>query len=158
MNKIFSTTDVGRKNITFGILLFLILGVAAGIPLTIDMFGGSLLGGQYQTWKVIHAYGVFLSFINFFFGLCIDRLQMPRQQKQIASWAFLLAGTFGGYGRMLLLLLSALDVLGRGASLFESIFFVLGTYVFVRGQLTQAASSLPSSARSLAAQRGPGRG
>jgi len=143
MNKIFADASVGRKNIVFGIILFLVLGGAAGIPLTIDIFGGSLLGDQYQAWKVIHGYGVFLSFINFFFGLCIDRLQMTRQQKEIASWSFLLAGTAGGYGRMILELLSALDVMGRGASLLESIFFALGTYVFVRGQLRPLRAQTP---------------
>ncbi len=135
MNKIFANATVGRKNIAFGIILFLVLGVVAGIPLTIDLFGGSMLGDQYQAWKVMHGYGVFLSFINFFFGLCIDRLNLTRQQKEIASWSFLLAGTAGGFGRMILELLSALDTLGRAASLLESAFFVLGTVVVVRGLL-----------------------
>lgn len=136
MNKIFGGADVGRKNIVFGIALFLILGVVIGIPLTIDLFGGSMLdSGQYQVWKVVHGYGVFLSFINYFFGLCIDRLRLPRQQKEIASWSFLLAGAVGGFGRMILVFLSALSTLGIYASLIESACFVLGTFVFVRGQL-----------------------
>jgi hypothetical protein len=43
MDKIFADADVGRKNIVFGIALFLVLGVVVGIPLTIDFFGGSIL-------------------------------------------------------------------------------------------------------------------
>ena len=43
MNKIFAGVDVGKKNIIFGIALFLILGVVVGIPLTIGLFGGSML-------------------------------------------------------------------------------------------------------------------
>ena len=74
MDRIFTNAEVGRKNIGFGIALFLFLGMVVGIPLTIDFFGGSILtGDQYQTWKVVHGYGVFLAFINYFLGLCIDR-------------------------------------------------------------------------------------
>ncbi|UCG63685.1 MAG: hypothetical protein JSW12_13530 [Deltaproteobacteria bacterium] len=36
MAKIFSGVGVGRKNIVFGAVLFLLLGVAVGIPLTLD--------------------------------------------------------------------------------------------------------------------------
>jgi thiol:disulfide interchange protein len=136
MNKIFANTDVGKKNMVFGLALFLMLGVGMGIPLTIDLFGGSVLTpDQYQTWKVVHGYGVFLAFINYFFGLFIDRLSLPRQQKEMASWAFLLAGLIGGVGRMILVFLSALDVLGIYASLVESALFFLGTLIVVRGQL-----------------------
>jgi hypothetical protein len=102
MNKIFADADVGRKNVVFGIVLFLILGVVVGIPLTIDFLGGSILASdQYQTWKVVHAYGVFLAFINYFLGLTIDRLEMPKQHKEIVSWSFLMAGLIGGVGRMI---------------------------------------------------------
>ena len=67
-----------------------------GIPLTIDFLGGSLLtSDQYLAWKVVHAYGVFLAFINYFFGMCIDRLNLTRGQKEISSWSFLLAGFIG---------------------------------------------------------------
>ena len=53
MNKIFAGVDVGRKNIVFGVVLFLVLGVVVGVPLTVDLFGGSMLTeSQYQTWKV----------------------------------------------------------------------------------------------------------
>jgi hypothetical protein len=138
MRKIFANAVVGRKNIGFGIGLFLILGVLVGIPLSIDFFGGSMLtSDQYQSWKVVHGYGVFLSFINYFFGLCIDRVNLPRRQKEIASWSFLLAGLIGGAGRMSLVLLSALDEWGLYASLAETVLFVLGTLFFVRGQIKE---------------------
>jgi len=84
-----------------------------GIPLTIDFLGGSILASdQYQTWKVVHGYGVFLAFINYFLGLTIDRLEMPRQHKEIVSWSFLMAGLIGGAGRMILVLTLSLNALG----------------------------------------------
>jgi hypothetical protein len=136
--------QVGRKNIVFGILLFLILGVLAGIPLTIDLFGGSILSvDQYQTWKVVHGYGVFLSFINYFFGLLVDRLELTRQQKEFASWSFLIAGLIGGLTRMILVLASVLNEFGIYASLGESICFVVGTIIFLRGQMKEKTRSLP---------------
>ena len=138
MNKMLMDTQVGRKNIVFGILLFLVLGVVVGIPLTINLFGGSILSAdQYQTWKVVHGYGVFLSFINYFFGLVIDRLELTRPQKEIASWSFLIAGFVGGATRMILALASVLNEFGIYASLGESICFVLGTMIFVRGQMKE---------------------
>jgi hypothetical protein len=144
MNKILANADVGRKNILFGIVLFLILGVVVGIPITIDLFGGSILTGeQYQTWKVVHGYGVFLAFINYFLGLSLDRLEMPRQQKEIVSWSFLAAGLVGGVIRMILVLMSSLNVFGIYASLAESVCFVLGTTIFVRGQVKEKPGKLP---------------
>src|SRR5512141_392798 len=138
MNTIFANVDVGRKNMWFGIVLFLLLGVVVGTPLTVDMFGGSLMtSDQYQGWKVIHAYGVFLAFINYFLGLAIDRFEMPRGQKEIVSWSFLAAGLVGGAGRMTLALLSSLNQFGRAASLVETVLFVLGTVVLVSGQIQQ---------------------
>ena len=138
MNTIFANVDVGRKNICFGIVLFLLLGVVVGTPLTVDMFGGSLLtSDQYQIWKVIHGYGVFLALINYFLGLAIDRFEMPRVQKEIVSWSFLAAGLVGGAGRMILALLSSLNQFGRAASLVETVLFVLGTVVLVSGQMQQ---------------------
>ena len=133
MNKIFANTDVGRKNIGFGMALFLILGVVVGVPLTVDFLGGSLLTtAQYQTWKVIHGYGVFLAFVNFFFGYCVDRLNLTRQQKEISSWSFVIAGLFGGIGRSVLFLLSSLDGYGGYTmSFIETGLFVLGTFVFM---------------------------
>ena len=43
MNKFLAGVDVGRKNIVFGVVLFLVLGIVAGVPLTVDLFGGSML-------------------------------------------------------------------------------------------------------------------
>lgn len=141
MNAIFANTDVGRKNIWFGIVLFVLLGVVVGTPLTIDMFGGSLLtGDQYQSWKVIHGYSVFLAFINYFLGLAIDRFEMPRAQKEVVSWSFLAAGLVGGLGRMTLVLLASLSQLGRVASLVETVLFVLGTFVLVRAQMARRSA------------------
>jgi hypothetical protein len=132
---------VGRKNIIFGVVLFVILGVAVGIPLTIDFFGGSLFASdQYRTWKVVHGYGVFLAFINYFLGLAIDQLEIPEQHKEIVSWSFLVAGLIGGVGRMILVLMSSLSVFGIYASLAETAFFVLGTIILVRGQLKEKTS------------------
>lgn len=153
MNKIYADVNVGRKNIGFGLALFLLLGVAAGVPLTIDFLGGSILtGDRYQAWKVVHGYGVFLSYINFFFGLCVDRLNLSRQQKELASWAFLLAGLIGGVVRMGLVLASALGEWGVYASLVESALFALGTAVAVRGLILSQPVHLPEKpahARSL---------
>lgn len=143
MYRIFADVQVGRKNMTFGIALFLIAGVMVGIPLTINFFGGSVLASdQYQTWKVVHAYGVFLAFINYFLGLTIDRLALPKQHKEIVSWSFLMAGLIGGVGRMILVLTSSLDAWGLYASLGETVCFILGTVVFVRGQLRARPSNL----------------
>ncbi|OGT27757.1 MAG: hypothetical protein A2Z17_03265 [Gammaproteobacteria bacterium RBG_16_66_13] len=126
----------------FGIALFLISGVIVGIPLTINFFGGSVLTmEQYQSWKVVHGYGVFLSFINYFFGVIIDRLALTRGQKELSSWAMLAAGLVGGVGRMTLLLLSALDELGVYASLGEVVLIVLATAVFLRGQMARSAQT-----------------
>lgn len=139
MNKYLAGIDVGRKNIIFGAVLFLVLGVLVGVPLTVDLFGGSMLTeSQYQTWKVLHAYGVFTAFVNFFFGYCIDRQNLTRQQKEIASWSFLAAGIVGGIGRPVLFLLS----MDGGwdtylIDLIETAGFVLGTFIFLKGKITE---------------------
>ena len=138
MNRIFADADVGRKNIGFGLALFLIIGVAGGIPLTVNFFGGSMLtSAQYQAWKVIHGYGVFLSFVNFFFGYGIDRLALSRGQKEISSWSFLIAGLFGGMGRSLVFLLPVLGGSGNYINLVETVGFVIGTFIFVRGLIME---------------------
>jgi hypothetical protein len=145
MNRIFAGVDVGRKNIGFGIVLFLILGVVVGIPLTVDLFGGSMLtDAQYQTWKVLHAYGVFLAFVNFFFGYCIDRVNLTRQQKEISSWSFVIAGLFGGIGRSILFLFSISGGFGSyTCSLIETLGFVIGTFIFMFGQMKERPDRLP---------------
>jgi len=149
VNVILSDASVGKKNIVFAIVLFLLLGVIVGIPLTIDFLGGSLFTSvQYQVWKVVHGYGVFLAFINYFLGLTIDRLEMPKQHKEIVSWSFLVAGAIGGVVRMILVLVSSLSSFGIYASLAESALFVLGTIIFVRGQVRQKQSrSLENTSR-----------
>ena len=141
MNVILSDANVGKKNIVFGIVLFLLLGVIVGVPLTINFLGGSLLtSDQYQMWKVVHGYGIFLAFINYFLGLTIDRLEIPKQHKEIVSWSFLTAGVIGGIVRMTLVLASLLNTFGIYASLAESALFILGTIIFVRGQVRQKLS------------------
>jgi hypothetical protein len=160
MNRIFADTEAGRKNIVFGMALFLVLGVAAGIPLTVDFLGGSMLtSAQYQTWKVVHGYGVFLAFVNFFFGYCIDRLNLSRGQKEIASWSFLLAGLFGGIGRSVLVLLSIQGGYGNyAASLIETVGFVIGTAIFMRGQIKESPAQVSKRAsEAWPAQSGLGR-
>src|SRR4030042_418455 len=145
MNKIFAGVDVGRKNIVFGMALFLVLGAVVGVPLTVDLFGGSMLTeGQYQTWKVMHGYGIFLAFVNFFFGYLIDRLSISEQQKEIASWSFVAAGLVGGIGRPILFLLTSPGGIASYAiSLVETGGFVLGTFIFVRGQLKESSAHQP---------------
>ena len=137
---VFGTADVGRKNIVFGIALFLLLGVVVGIPLTMNLFGGSILtDSQYQIWKVVHGYGVFLGFIDYFFGLSIDRWNLTRRQKELSSWSLIIAGLFGGVTRMALVLVSALSAFGLYASLGETVFITLGTVIFVLGQFRTRA-------------------
>ena len=142
MTKLFAGVDVGRKNIVAGVALFLVLGFMVGVPLTVDLFGGSLLtGGQYQTWKVLHAYGVFTAFVNFFFGFLVDRMSQGRRHLEIASWSFLIAGLIGGLGRPALLLLSVQGPLASYAiSLIETVGFVAGTFLFVGGRLKERAA------------------
>jgi len=139
MEKIFADTKVGRKNIGLGIVQFLILGVLAGIPLTVDLFGGSwLTSEQYQTWKVLHAYAVFGAFVNFFLGYCIDRVKLSNREKEISSWSFAIAGLVGGFGRAALFMLAMWYApYSYAASLIETVGFVLGTFVFVRGLLNE---------------------
>ena len=142
MSKILAGTDVGRKNIVFGVALFLVLGIVVGVPLTVDLFGGSMLTeSQYQTWKVLQAYGVFLAFVNFFFGFLVDRMSLGRRQLEIASWSFLVAGLVGGIGRSALFLLSVPgSIAGYAISLIETVGFVAGTFIFVRGQMRVRAA------------------
>jgi uncharacterized membrane protein len=135
MNKMFAGVQVGRKNIVFGIGLFILTAFGFGVPLTINFFGGSVLTqDQYQTWKVVHGYGIFLGFINYFFGLTVDRLRLTERQKELSSWAFLMAGVFGGVLRVVLVLMSALNEYGIYASLGEVSAIAIGTLIFVLGQ------------------------
>ena len=152
MNRILANTVVGRKNIGFGMLLFLLLGVLVGIPLTVDLLGGSMLTeAQYQAWKVLHAYGVFLAFVNFFFGYSIDRLNLTMRQKEISSWSFLIAGLVGGLGRPALFLFSGLGGFASYAiSLLETAGFVIGTLIFIYGLIkTSSDQRLEKPARAV---------
>ena len=147
MKAIWATTDVGRKNIVLGIALFLALGVVVGIPLTVNLFGGSMLTDtQYQTWKVVHAYSVFLATLNGFFGLAIDRLDLSRRQKEVASWSILVAALFGGVGRSILVLMGALDAFGLVASFGEVAFITLGTAIFLVGEARLRSRRSPALA------------
>lgn len=132
---VFGGSDLGKKNVAAGVALFVVLGVGLGVPLTIDFFGGTTLGEGYATWKVAHGYAVFLSFINYFFGLAVDRLSLTRTQKEIASWTVLAAGLSGGMARPALVLMSALEQYGIWVSLGETAFLTIGTIVFVAGQI-----------------------
>jgi len=145
MNRFFVGVDVGRKNIVFGVVLFLVLGVVVGVPLTVDLFGGSMLTeSQYQTWKVLHAYGVFTSFVNFFFGFLVDRMSQDRRQLEIASWSFVVAGLVGGIGRPVLFLLSSPGgIASYAVSLVETVGFILGTFIFVRGHMKESSAQQP---------------
>ena len=149
MNKVLAGVDIGRKNVVFGVVLFLVLGVLVGIPLTVDLFGGSMLSeSQYQTWKVLHAYAVFTAFVNFFFGFLVDRMNLARRQLEIASWSFLVAGLVGGFGRPLLFVLSVSGPIGSYAiSLIETVGFVIGTLLFVRSLMRERAGLQPMQAR-----------
>jgi hypothetical protein len=136
VSRIYGSAEVGKKNIAIGIALLAVMGIVAGIPLTINFFGGSALTSeQYLTWKVVHGYAVFLGFINYFYGLLIDRVNLTKRQKELSSWCFVLAGVVGGFGRMALVLLGALGHFGVFASLGEVALFVVGTAVFVSGQV-----------------------
>jgi len=148
MARIYGSAEVGKKNIAIGIALFAVMGILVGIPLTINFFGGSVLATeQYTTWKVVHGYAVFLGFINYFYGLLIDRLSLKRRQEELSSWCFVLAGVVGGFGRMTLALLGALEQFGVFASLGEVVFFVVGMAVFVLGQMR--TGKLASSAEAV---------
>ena len=139
MNRILAGVDVGRKNVVFGVVLFLVIGVGVGVPLTVDLFGGSMLTeSQYQTWKVLHAYGVFTAFVNFFFGFLVDRMRLDRRQLEVASWSLLIAGLVGGIGRPVLFILSVPGSSGSYAiSFIETVGFIVGTYIFVRSQVQE---------------------
>jgi hypothetical protein len=141
MNNFFAGVDLGRKNIVFGIVLFIVLGVVVGVPLTVNLFGGSMLTeSQYQTWKLLHAYGVFTAFVNLFFGFLVDRMSLGRRQLEIASWSFLIAGLVGGLGRPVLFLLTVPGSIGGYAiDLIETVGFVVGTFIFVRSRMQARA-------------------
>lgn len=127
-------TQVGRKNILFGAFLFLLFAVGMGIPLTINLFGGTALTAeQYQLWKVVHGYGLFLGVINVFLGASMNNLRLSSGQKEILSWSFIIAAAFGGIVRLALVLLSAYEAWHLLPSLGEAVFFSIGLVLFVYG-------------------------
>ena len=80
------------------------------------------------------------AFVNIFFGFLVDRMGMGRQQLEIASWSFLIAGLVGGIGRPLLFLLSIPGVWAVYiVDLIETVGFVVGTFIFVRSRMLARA-------------------
>jgi hypothetical protein len=145
---LFGSAVIGKRNIVFGIVQFVVLGVIVGVPLTIDLFGGSLLtGDQYQSWKVVHGYSVFLALINYFVGVTVDRLNLTRRAMELCSWSFLGAGAVGGLGRMALLLTGVSRALWLGVSLVETVLVVAGVLAFVKGQLRKNTLAAQPSVR-----------
>lgn len=133
----FNLSDVyfGKRNVYFGIFVFLIAAFVIGTPLTLNFLGLDVMSDeQYRIWKVVHGYSIFLGVINYFFGLVIDRLRVTNQLKNLASLSFIIAATFGSFGRIVLVLVAAYDSLGIFVSFGETIFFVVGLAVFLYGQ------------------------
>lgn len=134
MDTLRSEMQAGRKNILFGAFLFLLFAVGMGIPLTINLFGGSALSSeQYQLWKVVHAYGLFLGVINLFLGTSINNLRLSSGQKELLSWSFIIAALFGAIARMALVLIAAYEAWHLLPSLGEAVFFSIGLVLFVYG-------------------------
>lgn len=145
MNTLRSEMRVGRKNILFGAFLFLLFAVCMGIPLTINLFGGSALSAeQYELWKVVHAYGLFLGVINVFLGTSINNLQLSRGQKELLSWSFIIAALFGAIVRMALVLLAVYDTWHLVPSFGEAVFFSIGLALFVYG-LSRAGDQIETT-------------
>lgn len=134
MNAWFLENPVGKKNIIFGALLFLLFAVGIGVPLTLNFFGVPVLSDeQYELWKVVHGYGIFLAVINCLLGASVDQLRISAGQKEALSWALIIAGLFGAIGRMSLALLSIYEDWHLLASLGEVVFFSVGLVIFVYG-------------------------
>lgn len=134
METLRSEMQVGRKNILFGIFLFLLFAVGMGMPLTVNLFGGTVLSAeQYELWKVVHAYGLFLGVINVFLGTSINNLRLSSGQKELLSWSFIIAALFGAIGRMALVLMAAYETWHLLPSLGEAVFFSLGLVLFFYG-------------------------
>ena len=134
MNNLLLDTQIGKKNIVFGAFIFLLFAVVIGVPLTLNFFGIPVLSAdQYELWKVVHGYGIFLAVINYLLGTKVDELHISDRQKEILSWSFIIAGLFGAIGRMTLILLAAYENWHLFASLGETVFFSLGLVIFVYG-------------------------
>ena len=134
MNAFFSVAQVGKKNMIFGSFLFLLFAFVIGVPLTLDFLGLSVMSSeQYELWKVVHAYGIFLGVVNYLIGTSVDKLSISARQKEVLSWSFVVAGLFGAIGRMILVLVSAYDDWHLLASLGEVVFFSVGMAVYIYG-------------------------
>ena len=140
MNILRLETHIGTKNILFGVFLFLLFAFVIGVPLTLNFFSASVLSAeQYQLWKVVHGYGIFLGVINCLLGAIVDRLHLSAGQKEALSWSFIIAGLFGAVVRMALVLLAIYDDWHLMASLGEVTFFVIGLAILVYGWTRPAA-------------------
>jgi prepilin signal peptidase PulO-like enzyme (type II secretory pathway) len=134
MNTFISGAQVGKRNIYFGSFLFLLFAFVIGVPLTLDFLGLSVMSSeQYELWKVVHAYGLFLGVVNYLIGTSVDKWSISARQKEVLSWSFVVAGLFGAIGRMTLVLLSAYEDWHLLASLGEVVFFSIGLAVYIYG-------------------------
>ena len=80
-------------------------------------------------------------------------MYLTRRQKEIASWSFVIAGLVGGIGRSGLFLFSISGGFGSYAiSLIETVGFVLGTFIFVRGQTKEHPAQRPEQPASVASE------
>jgi hypothetical protein len=142
MANLLQKAQVGKQNIIFGALLFILFAIVIGVPLTLSFFGMPVLSAeQYALWKVVHGYGVFLSVINFFLGTSLDQLSISNRQKQIVSWSFIIAGLFGAVIRMTLVLLGLFKDWVLYASLGEVVFFSLGLIIYIWGWARKEATA-----------------
>jgi hypothetical protein len=157
MNKLFVDTQIGKKNIIFGGLLFLLFAVVIGIPLTLTFFGIPVLSAeQYQLWKVVHGYAIFLAVINYLLGTSVDKLDISGRQKEVLSWSFITAGLFGAVVRMSLILLAAYEDWHLFASLGEVVFFSVGLAIFIYGWTKKAKPAWVGAPDNLARDGQPG--
>lgn len=160
MNNLFSDTLIGKRNIIFGVFLFLLFAFGIGVPLTLNFFGISVLSAeQYELWKVVHGYGIFLAVINCLLGASVDDLRISDGQKKALSWSFIIAGLFGAVVRMSLVLLAAYEDWHLLASLGEVVFFSVGLAIFIYGWARKKGLAWPSEPGTEARPRagGPGR-
>lgn len=157
MNTLFVDTQTGKKNIVFGVAVFLLFAVGIGIPLTLDFFGVQVWSDeQYQLWKVVHGYGIFIAVINCLVGTNLDELKLSHQQKEVLSWSFIIAGLFGAVGRMALVLLALFEGGHLAASLGEVVFFTIGAALFLYGW-TQRQRLLSQDVEAMKRGRQPAR-
>lgn len=114
---------IGRKNAVFGAALF---SFWALFYVVLWLSGISLDSlNSRATLKTVHAYGLFLGTINYFFGFLINNLKNSNRNKQIASYSFILAGVLTG-------LIKATKF--SGIAFTGDIFFALGLLIFIKGK------------------------